>query len=511
MIPTPIIPYNTAFKIEAQFVMPDGRQGVLKFPITDSLQINTEYSYCGTKTVDVSFSTGEFSVEMMEDTPTPTPTAKTEEELLDKAEPLKPLKKEEEMLTGNFIAAIFPDRHGLYQPDAKVYYYEISNRCSLPVAGDLIKVIENRRVNKNFGDDRLTLGPTKKDPYSDNWIQVLKVLRNVKYSCMPAEMEAVAALSSWTQILDYKVQRTTKANIDDFLSPCDAKAETDFTTVGEVLTEKLKEEKSLTINISDLDMKNITVPADEVNSIKVDDSLRISFKNGQEFKVYNMEDKNMNMRKLMGDFMFGKFDNTTVKYSFNGIAFQSADGTYNVYNEDGTLTNVSDMVIDIPVFAIPVAKADLKVGDVILHPADRTPLVVKENAQTAIIAVEPKSNEVKTFAPKKSIFGFDFYTKITTPMDMFGGANADESNPFGNMLPFLMFSDGEFDMNTMLMFTMMNGKGNKGFDTNMMLPLMLMSDKKGGDKIDPFMLMLMTGGNFGNFGKSNATKDTNEG
>ena len=79
------------------------------------------------------------------------------------------------------------------------------------------------------------------------------------------------------------------------------------------------------------------------------------------------------------------------------------------------------------------------------------------------------------------------------------------------MLPFLMFSDGEFDMNTMLMFTMMNGKGNKGFDTNMMLPLMLMSDKKGGDKIDPFMLMLMTGGNFGGFGKSNVTKNTNEG
>lgn len=484
MIPTPMIPYDTAFKIEAQFVMPDGRQGVLKFPITDSLRINTEYSCCGTKSVDVSFSTGEFSVEMIDDTPTP--TAKIEDELLDKAESLKPSKKEEEMLIGNFIAAIFPDKYGLYQPDAKVYYYEISDRChSIPVAGDLIKVTENRRVNKSFGDDRLAFGPTKKDPYDDNWLQVIKVLQGVKYSCMPAEMEAVAALSSWTQILDFKVNRTIK--------------------------EKLKEEKTLIINTSDLDTSNIAISTDKVNSISVDDSLRFSFKNGKESKVYNMEDKNMNMRKLMGDFMFGKFDNTTVKYSFNGIAFQSADGTYNVYNEDGTLTNVSDMVIDIPVFAIPVAKADLKVGDVILHPADRTPLVVKENAQTAIIAVEPKSNEVKTFAPKKSIFGFDFYTKITTPMDMFGGTNADESNPFGNMLPFLMFSDGEFDMNTMLMFTMMNSKGNKGFDANMMLPLMLMSDKKGGDKIDPFMLMLMTGGNFNNFGKFNATKDTNEG
>ena len=170
----------------------------------------------------------------------------------------------------------------------KVYYYEISKRCySIPIVGDLIQVTENRRVNKNFGDDGLALGPTKKDPYGDSWLKVIKVLQNVKYSCMPAEMEAVAALSSWTQIIDYEGRRTTKANIDDFLSPCDVKAETDFTT----LSEKLKEEKSLTIDISDLDMKNITVPADSINAISVDDSLRLSFKNGQEFKVYNMEDK----------------------------------------------------------------------------------------------------------------------------------------------------------------------------------------------------------------------------
>lgn len=499
--------------------MPDGRQGVLKFPITNSLQINTEYSAWGGKSIDVSFSTGDFSVEMIDNTPIPMAKVeneleKVEKELFDKAEPLKPLEKEKEMitLTGNFIAAIFPDRHGEYQPDAKVYYYEISRKCySMPVVGDLIQVTENRRANKGFGDDRLTLGPTKEYPYGENWLKVIKVLQGVKYSCMPAEMEAIAALSSWTQILDFKVKPRTEASMDAFLSDCDMKAETDFTTIGGVAKAELMGEKSLTLNISNLDMSKLTVPIDSVQTISTEDPLRISFKNGQKFKVYNMEDKNMNMRKLMGDFMFGKFDNTTVKYSFNGIAFQSADGTYNVYNEDGTLTNVSDMVIGIPVFAIPVAKADLKVGDVILHPADRTPLVVKENAQTAIIAVEPKSNEVKTFAPKKSIFGFDFYTKITTPMDMFGGANANESNPFGNMLPFLMFSDGEFDMNTMLMFTMMNGKGNKGFDANMMLPLMLMSDKKGGEKIDPFMLMLMTGGNFGNFGNSNATKDTNEG
>lgn len=482
----PAIPYDSAFKIEAQFVMPDGKRGVLKFPITNDLQIQTEYSYCGGKSIDVSFSAGDFTVEMIDDTPVPTT------KIDNKTESLKPLEKEEkEVSTGNFIAAIFPDKNGLYQPDAKVYYYEIDKRCySLPVVGDLIQVSDNRRVNKGFGDDRLVLGPIKKDPYGDNWLQVIKVLQNVKYSCMPTEMEAVATLSSWTQILDFKVKPRTEANMDAFLSDRDMKAETGFTTIGGVVKEKLTGDKSLTFNISDLDMSKITIPIDSVQSIGAGDSLRISFKNGQEFKVYNTEDKNMNMKKLIGDFTFGKFNDNSVKYSFNGVAFRVADGTYNVYNEDGTITNVSDMVIDMPIFAMPVAKTDIKVGDIILHPAHKTPLVVKENAQTAIIAVEPNSNEVKTFAPKKSIFGFDFYTKITTPMDMFGGANADESNPFGNMLPFLMLGDGEFDMSTMLMFSMMNGKGG-AMDMNAMLPFLMLNNKSDGGNNDFLMAMLM--------------------
>ena len=203
----------------------------------------------------------------------------------------------------------------------------------------------------------------------------------------------------------------------------------------------------------------------------------------------------MNMKKLMGDFMFGKVDTNTIKYSFNGIAFKAEDGvTYNVYNEDGSLTNVSDMVMDIPIFAMPVSKAQLAVGDVILHPADRTPLVVKENAKTAIVAVEPKTNEIKTFAPKKSIFGFDFYTKIMTPMDMFGGANANAENPFGNILPFLMFSDGNTDMSSMLMFSMMNGANGGTMDMNAMLPFLMLSDKSGGDNKDFLMAMLMAKG-----------------
>ena len=454
----PAIPYDSAFKIEAQFVMPDGRRRVLKFPITNDLQITTEYSYCGSKSIDVSFSTGDFIVEMIDDTPVP--MVKNE----NKAESLKPLEKEEkEVSTGNFIAAIFPDKNGSYQPDAKIYYYEVLG--NIPSVGNTILVLENQRITQNvFNLDSVSASHRKEKPYGDNQLHVIDVFKNVQYSCMPVGLEAIAKLSVWTRITKYEETSLTK--------------------------EKLKEKKSLTIDMSNLDMSKITVPIDSVQSIGTEDSLRISFKNGQEFKVYNMEDKNMNMKKLIGDFTFGKFNDSSVKYSFNGVAFRAADGTYNVYNEDGTITNVSDMVIDIPIFAMPVAKADIKVGDIILHPAYKTPLVVKENAQTAIIAVEPKSNEVKTFAPKKSIFGFDFYTKITTPMDMFGGAHADESNPFGNMLPFLMLGDGEFDMSTMLMFSMMNGKGG-AMDMNAMLPFLMLNNKSDGGNNDFLMAMLM--------------------
>jgi len=448
--------------------MPDGRQGVLKFPVTDSLRIGAECSCCGTKTVDVSFSTGEFSVEFAEDTPAP--TAEIENELLEKAEPLKPLEKEEEMITGNFISAIFSGRDGEYTPDAKVYYYEIATLNGLAV-GDKIKVLTNARVTQHLSDvDSVSMGTIKKDPYGDSWIKVLEIFRDVSYKCMPTKLEALSALGAWSRIVDYDIK---------------------------------KEERFISVQCPDgtvtthpYDVTDLYVKTDDVHTLQggITSGTRLVFKNGQSIDVIK-EEKSVSMKKLMGDFMFGKVDTNTIKYSFNGIAFKAEDGvTYNVYNADGTITNVSDMVMDIPVFAMPVSKAQLAVGDVILHPADRTPLIVKENAETAIIAVEPKSNEIKTFAPKKSIFGFDFYTKIMTPMDMFGGANANADNPFGNMLPFLMMGDGNTDMSTMLMFTMMNGANGGAMDMNAMLPFLMLSDKSGGDNKDFLMAMLMAKG-----------------
>ena len=362
------------------------------------------------------------------------------------------------MAKGDFIAAIFPNRDGNYSADAKVYYYEIATLNGL-VVGDKIKVLTNTRVAQQLADvDSVSMGTAKKDPYGDSWIQVLKIFRDVNYKCMPIELEALSALGAWSKIIDYDIKKCEPIYVK-------------------------------------YDPASVYVKKEDVMSIgDVNSEPKIVFKNGTSIEVIK-EEKSMNMKKLMGDFMFGKVDTNTIKYSFNGIAFKAEDGvTYNVYNEDGSLTNVSDMVMDIPIFAMPVSKAQLAVGDVILHPADKTPLVVKENAETAIIAVEPKTNEIKTFAPKKSIFGFDFYTKIMTPMDMFGGANANAENPFGNILPFLMFSDGNTDMSSMLMFSMMNGANGGTMDMNAMLPFLMLSDKSGGDNKDFLMAMLMAKG-----------------
>ena len=377
-------------------------------------------------------------------------------------------KGEDKEEMGTFIAATFPDKNGEYKDSAKVYYYEIDDSISIE-AGNLILVKKNDRRDLDSSGTYCIVRSQTENPYGNSNILIKKVFKNVNYKKMPLELEPIAALGSWVKILEADVYKN-------------------------VILNATHTPTNLYWDFTDTNVSGLKLASDNAGSIYNTICTSANTVKSYENKTScdNIkEEKNMNMKKLMGDFVFGKYEGTSVQYSFNGIAFKSNDGTYNVYNADGTLTNVSDMVMDIPVFAMPVSKSQLQVGDVILHPTDRTPLVVKENANTAIIAVEPKSNEIKTLAPKKSIFGFDFYTKIMTPFDMFGGANANAENPFGNMLPFLMMGDNNNnDMSTMLMFSMMNG-GN--MDMNSMLPFMLLNDKSS-DNNNLLMAMIMSKG-----------------
>ena len=207
--------------------------------------------------------------------------------------------------------------------------------------------------------------------------------------------------------------------------------------------------------------------------------------------ITTTEEKNMSKNmfgNMFRNMKFGSFNSEAVKYSFNGIAFKTSGGDYVIYNDDFTFTNVADMIIDMPIFAMPVSREQISVGDVIRH--NDTWVIVNEVSDTEIKVAKPWTKEIVTVIPETSIFGFSFYTKIMNPFEGLGKeANAD--NPFGNILPFLMMqNDGGDSMNPMMMAMMLGG--GKIDMSNPMMMYMMMSQNK---EIDPMMMMLMMGNN----------------
>ena len=246
--------------------------------------------------------------------------------------------------------------------------------------------------------------------------------------------------------------------------------------------------------------------------------MKMVFNNGSLFLIKNdgetekvltekVEEKNMNKNMFSGimkNFQFGKVDTDKIAYSMNGMAFKNQNGDYVVYNADGTATNVSTLAFQMPLFAMPTALANIAAGDVIVHNKENEYVVVKEVTKTAIVAIAPDRNEIVTIVPEQSIFGFAYYTKIISPMTMFNN-QASESNPFGNILPFmLMDDDNENDsMNIIMAMSMMNNGGGNS-NMNILFPFMMLNGDKN-NKDNLLMLMMMSGNNPFNFNSSNAT------
>lgn len=207
--------------------------------------------------------------------------------------------------------------------------------------------------------------------------------------------------------------------------------------------------------------------------------------------ITTTEEKNMGKNmfgNMFKNMKFGLFNSQSVKYSFNGIAFKTSDGDYVTYNDDFTFTNVADMIIDMPIFAMPVSREQISVGDVIRH--NDTWVIVNEVSDTEIKVAKPWTKEIVTVIPETSIFGFSFYTKIINPFEGLGKeANAD--NPFGNILPFLMMQNDGGDSINPIMMAMMFGGGKIDMSNPMMMYMMMSQNKE----IDPMMIMLMMGNN----------------
>lgn len=176
-----------------------------------------------------------------------------------------------------------------------------------------------------------------------------------------------------------------------------------------------------------------------------------------------------------------------------GLAIRNAAGNMVSYDKaKGEIVDVDliDFKADNLVYAIPVAIKDIAVGDVVMH--NSNPMFVMGKDATSVIVVDVKNGEKKNILPTKSMFGFDFITKIVTLVD-FSAAGASKEQPFGNLLPLMMLSGDNKSMKDMLpMMFLMNGNGNNAFGNfDMSNPLVLMAMMGGSEGKDFFPMMLM--------------------
>ncbi len=208
--------------------------------------------------------------------------------------------------------------------------------------------------------------------------------------------------------------------------------------------------------------------------------------NNKNERGTNMKTNNL-FNGAMKNMKFGKIETDEIKYSFKGIAYKTNDDSYVCYDvTTEELIDVNQMVFDMPIMVMPLSKKDLKVGDIIQH--NNQFVIVKEIKDKSIDAIKPNVQEIIQIIPSKSIFGFDFYSKVVNVFENIS-TDANQDNPFGNILPMLMMSSKEdSDMSSILPMLMMNNNSN--LDMNSMLPLMMMGGDNN-DMMSTFMMMQM--------------------
>lgn len=199
------------------------------------------------------------------------------------------------------------------------------------------------------------------------------------------------------------------------------------------------------------------------------------------------EEKSMKLNSITKDFRFGKVND--VRMSMYGPAFNACNnGTewlaYDKASEDWVDVSPFNFDMKFPVFyMMPVAKDKVATGDFIMHCNSWVRIVDFDDALRPI-AEDPWKKEIITIMPTKNMFGFDFYTKLVNVFGDFAG-QASKDNPFGNMLPFMMMSEGGKMEDMLPMLMMMGGQ----FD--MSNPMMLMAMCGDGKMSDMLPLMMM--------------------
>lgn len=183
-------------------------------------------------------------------------------------------------------------------------------------------------------------------------------------------------------------------------------------------------------------------------------------------------------------FQFGPIKDGSVALSIRGVAVKNAAGEWVCYDEKADeIVSVDGLTFDCSgmIYAMPVAIKDIQMGDVIIH--NKHYCYVMDGDENLLQVIDVSDSSVKEIMPTKSPFGFNFITKVVSLIDT-KGANAD--NPFGNVLPFMMMKDGNFD--DIMPLLLMNGNGGFKMDNPMMMYFLMSKNSNMRDML-PFLLM----------------------
>lgn len=204
---------------------------------------------------------------------------------------------------------------------------------------------------------------------------------------------------------------------------------------------------------------------------------------------------NFNMKNIFGSMNFGIVSNVYI--SNFGIAVKNEEGIIVSYDkENNEIVNVDQFCFEAEgiAYALPVPAKQIKTGDTISH--NKKIMFVENLENGEIHAIDINRGEKKVIMPAKSMFGFNYITKIISMFDFSSGNNtASENNPFGNMLlPILMSNSKSVNGNHMndviKMMTIMNMSGDNDIDINNPLMLALLMDG-GSDDNNFFQTMAM--------------------
>lgn len=213
----------------------------------------------------------------------------------------------------------------------------------------------------------------------------------------------------------------------------------------------------------------------------------------KEKEINSQKGKNNNMvhlNNISPNASFGPVSSDIACLSPKGIAIYAGDRWQAYDKESGNIIDVTPLNFNASnlIYNMPVGIDQIQVGDIIMHA--KKPMFVlnieDNDGKMRLKAIDIINAEEKVICPIKSIFGFDFYTKVICLVDMAGGFKADEKNPFGNLAPWLLLSDQKD--NDMLPLLFLSGQGQK-MDINNPMFLMALCGNKDMSNLLPFMLM----------------------